>query len=151
MSPRHAVQARWRENCEEAENVPLAVSSSAALSHSVRGAHRGFFKPAWWTISERRAALEREIDAVVVKAMEERTIAGLSVAVARDGRLIHLKGYGYADLENRIPASDKTIYHVGSITKQFTAAAVMQLVDKGVVALDRPISDYIPDYPTHRT
>ena len=107
------------------------------------------FLGAWWTLSERRAGLEREIDALVEKAMEEGPIAGLSVAVARSGRLVHLKGYGYADLENGIPASDKTIYHVGSITKQFTAAAVMQLVEKGALALDRPITDYIPDYPTH--
>ncbi len=107
------------------------------------------FLGAWWTLSERRAGLEHEIDALVEKAMEEGPIAGLSVAVARSGRLVHLKGYGYADLENGIPASDKTIYHVGSITKQFTAAAVMQLVEKGALALDRPITDYIPDYPTH--
>jgi CubicO group peptidase (beta-lactamase class C family) len=105
---------------------------------------------AWlaWPVSEARAGLEGEIDAIVRQAIADGPIAGMSVAVARGGRVVHAKGYGYADLENELPASVDTIYHVGSITKQFTAAAVMQLVDKGKVRLDSLVTAYIRDYPT---
>lgn len=94
-----------------------------------------------------RDALARAIDAIVEEAMEQGPISGVSVAVARGPRVIFARGYGYADLENRRPATAETVYHVGSITKQFTAAAVMQLVEDGSVRLDAPLSEYLPHYP----
>lgn len=97
---------------------------------------------------ETREGLPGAIDAIVDSAMQARPTAGVSLAVARGGRVIYEQGYGFADLENRIPATASTVYRVGSITKQFTAAAVMRLVDEGRIRLDAPVTEYIPDYPT---
>ena len=89
------------------------------------------------------------IDAIVLEAMENGPISGVSVGVARGGRTIHARGYGWADLENRLPAAEETVYKVGSITKQFTAAAIMQLVEDGRVSLDAPITEYLQEFPEH--
>src|SRR5690348_13677851 len=58
-----------------------------------------------------------------------------------------MKGWGMANLENDVPATAQTVYRIGSITKQFTAAAVMQLVQDGKVKLDEPIGTYLPNLP----
>src|SRR6266550_1630461 len=76
------------------------------------------------------------IDATAESALRARRIAGLSVAVAHEDRLLLARGYGYADLERQIRAAADTVYGIGSMTKQFTAVAVMQLVEQGVVGLD---------------
>lgn len=73
---------------------------------------------------------------------------GLTVVVAQDGEILFEKGYGRADAEQGVAAGPGTVYRIGSITKQFTAAAVMRLVERGELSLDDPITDYLPDYPT---
>lgn len=93
------------------------------------------------------SALEAAVDRIAVNALERRPLPGLSVGVARGGRTILAKGYGYADLEKRVQASAETVYHLGSISKQFTAAAVMRLVECGKVGLEDPLTKYLPDYP----
>src|SRR5439155_11425866 len=84
------------------------------------------------------------IDATAENARRTRRIAGLSVAVGYDDRLLHACGYGYADLERQIRASADTVYAIGSLTKQFTAVAVMQLVEQGVVGLNDKIWKHMP-------
>src|SRR2546426_504349 len=84
------------------------------------------------------------IDATAESALRTRRIAGLSVAVGHDDRLLHACGYGYADLEQQIRASADTVYGIGSMTKQFTAVAVMQLVEQGLVRLDDKLWKYLP-------
>ena len=93
--------------------------------------------------------LGEAIDAAVENAMAEGPIVGLSLAASRGGRVVHAQGYGLADLENQLPATAETIYRVGSITKQFTAAAVMQLVEQGQLKLDATVGDYWPESPSH--
>ena len=73
-------------------------------------------------------------------------IPGLSVAVVEDQKVLWAKGFGYADYENRIPATPDTVYHVASVTKPFAATLVMQLVEQGKVDLDEPISHYSSDF-----
>ena len=68
--------------------------------------------------------------------------------MARGGQIVLSKGYGHADLGRKISAEAGTIYQLGSISKQFTAAAVMRLVERGKVNLDDPLTKYLPDYPT---
>jgi CubicO group peptidase (beta-lactamase class C family) len=70
---------------------------------------------------------------------------GLSVAVARGHRTIVARGFGYADVENRVPAGPETVYHIGSITKQFTAAAILQLVDAGKLRLTDTLGAFVPE------
>jgi D-alanyl-D-alanine carboxypeptidase len=71
-------------------------------------------------------------------------LPGFSVGVVHDKELIWSKGYGFADIANKIPATDATLYRVASITKTFTAAAVMQLVEEGKLSLEDPVSKYLP-------
>jgi CubicO group peptidase (beta-lactamase class C family) len=70
-----------------------------------------------------------------------------SVLVAEKGNVIYKKGFGLADMEWNIPNQPDTKHRLGSITKQFTALLIMQLVEQGKLKLDVPISTYLPDYP----
>lgn len=90
-------------------------------------------------------AIDR-IDAIVREGLAKQ-VASYSVAVVKDGRLVLARGYGYADLENSVPAVAETVYRLGSITKQFTAMAVLQLAEQGKLQLDDELTKYLPDYP----
>lgn len=70
-----------------------------------------------------------------------------SVLVARGGEVIYEGGFGYAIMEWEVPAGVDTKHRIGSVTKQFTAVLVMQLVEDGLLSLDGTIVDYLPDYP----
>jgi CubicO group peptidase (beta-lactamase class C family) len=99
------------------------------------------------------AELEAFLDDLLEKEMEEYHIAGAAVAVVKDGQLFFAKGYGYADLENKIPVDpEQTAFRIGSTTKLVTWTAVMQLVEQGKLDLNADINTYldfhIPDtYP----
>ena len=69
-----------------------------------------------------------------------------SVLVAENGKVIYKKGLGFANMEWNIPNEADTKFRLGSITKQFTAAMILQLVEQGKIKLDGKISDYLPDY-----
>lgn len=70
-----------------------------------------------------------------------------SILVAVGGEVIYKKGFGLANMEWNIPNQTNTKHRLGSLTKQFTAMLVMQLVEKKKIKLDAPISEYLPDYP----
>src|SRR5215218_651329 len=99
--------------------------------------------------AEMKAFLDEELG----REMEKYHIAGAAVSVVKDGQLFFAKGYGYADLENKIPVDpEQTMFRIGSVGKLFTWTAVMQLVEQGKLDLDEDINDYldfrIPDtYP----
>jgi D-alanyl-D-alanine carboxypeptidase len=84
---------------------------------------------------------------IVQKAMEEGTIPAVALAVARDGQPVVAKAYGMANLEHMAPATTHTVFKIASITKTFTATAVMMLVEQGKVHLDEPINGYLPYLP----
>jgi CubicO group peptidase (beta-lactamase class C family) len=77
-------------------------------------------------------------------------LPGLSVAVLQDGEVLMARGFGYADVEKKIPASADTLYHLASITKTFTAILVWQLVEQGKLGLDEPVSKYSPEIKDDR-
>jgi D-alanyl-D-alanine carboxypeptidase len=93
------------------------------------------------------AAPDKAVDAIVQRWMEQRHVAGLSLAVVRDGKVVLARGYGKANLELSVPATSGTVYQLGSVTKQFTAAAVMMLVREGKAALEDPIRKHLPELP----
>ena len=95
---------------------------------------------------EDRAALAK-IDRVVNQQMLANQIPGVSLAVLREGKIIHLKSYGLANVEHRVPVTPATVFQSGSIGKQFTAAAVMLLVQENKLSLDDKISRYFPGVP----
>jgi D-alanyl-D-alanine carboxypeptidase len=88
-----------------------------------------------------------EIDNYVRAQMLERHIPGAAIAVIRNGQLVKTEGYGLASVEFNVPATKETVFEIGSISKQITAAAIMLLVEEGKVNLDEKISRYLPDIP----
>src|SRR5262245_40204298 len=89
------------------------------------------------------------IDAVVAKSMQSPGAVGLSVAVARGGESLYARALGRAALEFPVDADGDTLFRIASITKTFTAAAILELSERGKVALDDPLTKYLPDYPMH--
>jgi len=98
-----------------------------------------------------KADFETFLDALIPSQLRNRNIAGAVVSVVKDGQVLFQKGYGYADVEKKKPVlSDETLFRPGSISKLFTATAVMQLVEQGKLDLDRDVNDYL-DFPIPKT
>jgi CubicO group peptidase (beta-lactamase class C family) len=76
-----------------------------------------------------------------------RGVPGLALAVAVDGKIVYSEGFGYADLEERVPVWPTTKFRIGSISKPLTATALMELVEAGKVELDAPVQRYVPSFP----
>ena len=76
------------------------------------------------------------IDDYIKKEMERRHIPGVALAVARNGKIVKARGYGLANVEHDVPVTEDTVFELASVTKQFTATAVMLLVEEGKVRLD---------------
>lgn len=92
------------------------------------------------------AGLEPFVDRLVGTAMEDHALPGVTVSVVKDDRIILLKGYGHADLEEgRKVDPEKSLFRIGSITKTMTSLAIMQLVEQGKLELDRDVNDYLDD------
>jgi CubicO group peptidase (beta-lactamase class C family) len=83
------------------------------------------------------------IEAHITTTMAERGVPGAALAVVHDGEVVRLAGYGVADAVGR-PVTPQTPFRIGSLTKSFTALAIMQLVEEGQVALDAPVQRYLP-------
>jgi CubicO group peptidase (beta-lactamase class C family) len=79
--------------------------------------------------------------------MERQHIPGLSLLVARGGKIVLAKGFGLANVELQVPVKPETIFQSGSVGKQFTATAVMMLVEVGTIGLDDPLRKYFKDAP----
>ena len=92
------------------------------------------------------ADLRAQADAIVQGAYPADG-PGASVIVTRGGQTLYTAGRGLADVETRRPISADTVFRLGSITKQFTASVILQLVQEGRISLDDPVSRFFPDYP----
>jgi CubicO group peptidase (beta-lactamase class C family) len=89
------------------------------------------------------------IDAIVEAERQKQKIPGVSLAVVRDGVVIHSAGYGLANLEHDVKVTPKTIFQSGSVGKQFAAALVLLLADEGRLSVDDPIEKFVPTAPAH--
>jgi CubicO group peptidase (beta-lactamase class C family) len=78
--------------------------------------------------------------------MQQRGWPSLSIAIVLDQKTVFSRAFGYADVDKKIPATTKTIYRVGSITKLFAATMLMQLAERGKVQLNDPLIKYLPAY-----
>jgi CubicO group peptidase (beta-lactamase class C family) len=74
---------------------------------------------------------------------------GAAVIVVKDGKVLHRKGYGLANMELDVLIQPETVFKVGSVTKQFTAVSILMLAEEGELALSDPIEKFLPNYPTH--
>ena len=97
------------------------------------------------------AAALTVLDSWIAATVAQREQPGLSIGVVYDQELIWAKGYGYADLERRVPTTPSTIYRIASISKLFTATAIMQLRDAGKLRLDDPVSERLPWFSIKKT
>lgn len=87
--------------------------------------------------------LEAFLDGFVPEQIERADVAGATIAVVKDGKLLFAKGYGYADREKKTPVTPDTMFRPGSISKLFTWTSVMQQVEQGKIDLDRDVNDYL--------
>ncbi|WP_027418190.1 serine hydrolase domain-containing protein [Crocinitomix catalasitica] len=85
------------------------------------------------------------IDSIYNEFITTNEIAGASIAIVDNGKIVYSQGYGFSDLENQIKASDNTIFRIGSCTKSFTAMSIMQLQDAGKLNVNDPITNYIEE------
>jgi len=90
-----------------------------------------------------------DIDAFIAAAMKDWTMPGAAVAVVQDGKVIHSKGYGYRDIQKKLPVTPETLFAIGSITKSFTVLTLGTLVDDGKLDWDKPVRDYLPGFKLH--
>jgi CubicO group peptidase (beta-lactamase class C family) len=95
------------------------------------------------------AASQKEdaVDGYVRAEMAKQHIPGLALLVSRGGEVIRARGYGMANVELQVSAKPETIFQSGSVGKQFTATAVMMLVEEGKIGLEDPLTKYFPDAP----
>jgi CubicO group peptidase (beta-lactamase class C family) len=87
------------------------------------------------------------IDAAITKQLDEQHIAGAAVGVYQDGALVDLKTFGYRDVAKKLPVDAGTRFEIGSVTKQFTAAAILQLQEQGKLSIDDRLAKYLPSFP----
>jgi D-alanyl-D-alanine carboxypeptidase len=91
--------------------------------------------------------LAASIDKAARAAVAAGESPGLEVAVVKDGRAVLVKSYGSANLEQHVPVSNSSVFRVGSVTKQFTAVALLLLAEEGKVSLQDKLSKYYPNFP----
>jgi len=85
-----------------------------------------------------------EIDSFFMKEMKEASLPGISAAIVKKGRILWSGAYGWADIEKKIPVTDDTLFQLASVSKTITACAVMQVVERGGLALDTDINEVLP-------
>ena len=117
----------------------LAVSCLAVLCLA-------FFTTGGVAAASALPALSSRVDALFEGSVHGDT-PGAAVLIARDGKILLEKGYGLARVETHTPITPDTRFRIGSVTKQFTAAAIFKLEEQGRLSVNDPLSKYIPDWP----
>lgn len=92
---------------------------------------------------------EDAVDIIGHRAVHDQGIVGLSIAIARDGQVVYARGFGHADAGLTRPATERTVYDIASVGKQFTAAAVIQLVEQGKLTYDTRVRTLVPELPSN--
>jgi D-alanyl-D-alanine carboxypeptidase len=109
----------------------LAVAAMLAVSLQLR--------------AQLSADTEARIDSIVTKTIADNGTPSVSLAVVKDGEIAYVKAYGSARLDPALPASVDTRYEIGSVSKQFLAAAMMLLVEDGNLSLDDRVGRFLPE------
>jgi CubicO group peptidase (beta-lactamase class C family) len=118
---------------------------------------RDFFKPnslislglfcAVCAAQAQNPATDTAVTDYVKAEMQRQHIPGLSLLVVKEGKILRAEGFGLANVELQVPVKPETLFQSGSVGKQFTATAVMMLVEEGKVGLEDPLTKYFPDAP----
>jgi CubicO group peptidase (beta-lactamase class C family) len=80
-------------------------------------------------------------------SLKGKEAPGIAILVAKEGKPLYKKGFGYADIKNKVPATPDTKFRIGSVTKQFTAAAILKLQENNLLSVNDKLSKFIPDFP----
>jgi CubicO group peptidase (beta-lactamase class C family) len=96
-----------------------------------------------------RDVIARAADSIAQSILQRGRVAAMSIAVVRGRDTIVMKGDGMADMENNVKPTAQTVYRIGSVTKQFTSVAIMQLIQQGKLSLDDEVTKYVPNAPVH--
>ena len=127
----------------------VASSLSAQVPAETNPANQKVVPPAPPQLQQATSPLTKEdveafLDGFVPMQLQREDIAGAVVLIVKDGKILFAKGYGFADVKNRKPVTvDATLFRPGSISKTFTWTAVMQLVERGKLDLNRDVNDYL--------
>ena len=119
--------------------VAVLILSISAQGIFAQGAQQSAVRKSVSSSDASRLAL---LEPLLENLRQELKIPAYSAAIVKDQKVIWAKGFGYADVENKIPATEHTSYHLASLTKTFASTIVMQLVQEGKVKLDDPVSKY---------
>ena len=84
------------------------------------------------------------LEAFILEKMSRTKIPGLSISIVKDGETIYSRGFGFRNIDRALPATEATVYGIGSITKSFTALSILKLRERGLLDLDDPIDKYVP-------
>jgi CubicO group peptidase (beta-lactamase class C family) len=118
-------------------HLPLLIATALALSGC-----GGTGAPS----SQQSALLGSTVDAIAQAAMQEQGVPGMSVALAKNGTMLYVRAYGVSDLSTGRATQPSDVFEIGSITKQFTAALIMQLQEQGKLHVNDSIALYLPEY-----
>jgi CubicO group peptidase (beta-lactamase class C family) len=136
---------RHRSRAITALSVALALYAVTALDVARAGAQSSIAPPARFAAADREARLRRAIPAVdsVMRAFQQRArVPGIAYGLVVDGRLFHVAAHGIRDTRGNAPVDTSSVYRIASMTKSFTALAILQLRDAGRLSLDDPAERY---------
>lgn len=142
------MRSRVPRRAPHALATPLALAASLAFAAPLAAQSAGVAARPDATRRPTRAHVVRTVDSAAKALIDAGQAPSISVAVIRGRDTLVMKAYGMADLENEVPATPTHVYRIGSITKQFTSAGVMRLVEQGKVALDDDFTRYVK-FDTH--
>ena len=131
-------RAAWRKGLDR-------HPGAADLQERLRAAEEAAAPAPASTPSPPEAVLEERLRRRLETEVARPEVAGMAVGVVRRGDPLLVEGFGFADLENEVPATPRTVFRIGSITKQFTAAAVLRLAEEERLDLDDPVSRWLPE------
>jgi len=98
-------------------------------------------------LTAQQSTITSAVDDYVKSEMQRQHIPGLSLLVAKSGKIVQAEGFGLANVELQVPVKPETVFQSGSVGKQFTATAVMMLVEEGKIGLDDPLTKFFADAP----
>ena len=90
-----------------------------------------------------------QIDRIVLRSMEKYQVPGMAIGVVKDGKVVHLKGYGVADINTSSAVDEDTLFAIASNSKAFLTTAIALLVDDGKLRWDDPVTEYLPEFQLH--
>jgi D-alanyl-D-alanine carboxypeptidase len=124
----------------------LCASGPVLLSTTLLAIVLGAAPHAAMAISSRLTDTDRARVDAAMNHLVEAGVPGIELAVVKDGILAYTQGYGLADLKTKRPLTADTPMEIGSLTMQFTAAAILQLAESGKISLDDKLGKYVPEY-----